>query len=98
MYYKSTTGLDILDNTRNISAISKIIDVDYSLDVDFNEIQVFFDKYVKFENLKIKDVLIIPILEKKPSIGPVFSLALKRALSLGQKKISELSFENLDKN
>ena len=50
------TDFDILDKPCNISAISKIIDKNNSLDVDFNEIQNFFENYVQFVELKIKDV------------------------------------------
>ena len=56
------TGFDILNKPFNVSAISKIIDKNNSLGVDFNEIQVFFEEYVEFENFKIKDLL-IPNLE-----------------------------------
>ena len=71
------TKFDILDNPFNISAFSRIIDVNNSLEVDFNEIQKFFEKYVEFEKFKIKD-LRIPKLEKQESFGPVFSLALEK--------------------
>ena len=52
------TGFDILNKHKNISAISKIIDLDNSLDVDFNQIKGFFEEYVEFKNFKIKDLRI----------------------------------------
>ena len=52
------TGFNILDNPMNISTISRIIDKNNSLDVDFNQIPDFFEEYLEFENFKIKDIRI----------------------------------------
>ena len=52
------TEFEIPDTPINNSAISKIIDINNSLDVDFEEIQKFFENYVEFENFKIKDAYI----------------------------------------
>ena len=57
------TEIEITHKPFNISTLSKIIDLNNSLDVDFNEIQNFFDNYVHFENFKIKN-LKIPNLEQ----------------------------------
>ena len=52
------TEFEIPDTPINNSAISKIIDINNSLDVDFEEIQKFFENYVEYENFKIKNAYI----------------------------------------
>ena len=49
---------EIPDTPSNNSAINKIIDINNSLDVDFEEIQKFFENYVEYENFKIKNAYI----------------------------------------
>ena len=75
MYFKCITEFEIVNNNSNNGLLNKIIDVDNSWDVDFNEMKNFFEKHVMFENFKIKDVG-IPELKYNKAPEPNFIRAI----------------------
>ena len=76
--------MEIVDNVPNRKLISKIIDKNNSLDVDFAEINAFFSSLVNFENRKLQ----IENLETKEVAVPQFNLAFQSHLNTGKSQAS----------